>query len=363
VTLEASNADRTGIMWLGYLGLLLLAADGITSRHRLDVLLRRVVWGGAYMSFVAMLQWFIGVDLARALAPPGLFYNAPDNEARELFLRGQFFRVSGTAMHPIEFSVVAAALIPIAVAYAFNDRHRPLLARWTPVVMLGFAMPMAISRSGFLGMAVAGLLLVPALPASRRMVLSLLGVLGVLAMSVIVPGLLGTIRDWFLNASSDSSVASRTQDFTLLDTYVNERFWFGRGFGTFVPGLYDFLDNQYLLTLIEGGIVGVVCLVLFLVGAMATAHVTAPRAADEGTRLLARALFAAIAVHAVTLATYDALVFPTAGLSLFLLIGCAGALWRLAKTDQPSLRMPAVPVAPAVSGVPTPARAGSGRSG
>ena len=93
----------SGIIWLGYVGITLLAADGITSRHRLDVVLRRVVWGGSYMCFVAMLQWFINVDLARLLAPPGLFYNAAANESRDLFLRGSFFRVSGTAMHPIEF--------------------------------------------------------------------------------------------------------------------------------------------------------------------------------------------------------------------------------------------------------------------
>ena len=103
----------------------------------------------------------------------------------------------------------------------------------------------------------------------------------------------------------------------------------GRGIGTFVPKLYDYLDNQYLLTLIEGGLVAVIALVSLLLGALWLARSAGRRATDPSTAMLARALGASVAVHIVTFAAYDGLTFPTAATSLFLVIGLLGALWRL----------------------------------
>jgi hypothetical protein len=336
-TIESSNADRTLIIWIGYSGFLLLCADGITGRDRLDVLLRRLTWGGSYLALVALLQFFTRerIDLAKLLVPPGLKFNAPEALiSRDAYLRGDFYRVAGTAEHPIEFSVVVAAILPIAVHYAFADRHRGVLARWTPVVIMGFAMPLALSRSGFLALGLAGICLLPALPATRRFQLGALGLMGMAAMTAAVPGLLGTIKSFIFHANVDPSISARTQDYHYLNTFFSERPWTGRGFGTFVPKLYDFLDNQYLLTAIEAGVIGVACLLLLLFAGLATAQVVRKYSPDPTTRSLAQALFAGIVVHAATFATYDALVFPTTGMSLFLIIGAIGALWRLTRPDR-----------------------------
>jgi hypothetical protein len=337
IAIEASNSDLTLITWVGYAGYLLLCADGVTDRRRLDVLLRRLVWGGMYTSIVAILQFFTrgALDLGQLIHPPGLWFNTADLGTKDLFMRGDFYRVAGTAQHPIEFSVVVVAILPIALHYAFTDRHRGIVARWAPVVTMGMAMPLAISRSGFLGLALAGLCFIPALPATRRLQLIGIGIGAMLAMSVAVPGLLGTVRGFFLNASKDSSISARTSDYQYLNTFFSQRPFTGRGFGTFVPTLYDFLDNQYLLSAIEVGVIGVACLVLFLFAGMATARVVRKRSSDPSTRSLAQALFAAVVVHAATFATYDALVFPTTGMSLFLIIGAAGALWRLTREREP----------------------------
>lgn len=336
VAIESSNADRTLIVWFGYAGFLLLVADGMTTRARLDTLLRRVLWGSTYMSLVAILQFFTKgrLDLATLVQLPGLKYNAPTSGSRESYLRGIFYRVSGTAEHPIEFSVVIAALLPLAVHYAFADRHRSVLARWAPVGIMGFAMPLAISRSGFLGLALAGACIVPSLPASRRLVLGVFGFVAAAGMTVAVPGLLGTIRAFFFNTGSDSSISARTDDYKFLDTFFAQRPFTGRGIGTFVPKLYDFLDNQYLLMAIEGGLIGIMGLLVFLVGGMTTAQVIRKYSPDEATRTLAQALFAAVLVHLVTFATYDALVFRTTGITVFLVIGAAGALWRFTRAER-----------------------------
>jgi O-antigen ligase len=164
--------------------------------------------------------------------------------------------------------------------------------------------------------------------------LAALGIMGMAAMTAVVPGLLGTVKSFIFQASSDPSISARTQDYQYLNTFFSQRPWTGRGFGTFVPSLYDFLDNQYLLTAIEAGVIGVACLVVLFMSGMATAQVIRKYSADPVTRSLAQALFAGVIVHAATFATYDALVFPTTGMSLFLIIGAIGALWRLSRPER-----------------------------
>ncbi len=56
----------------GWLGVLLLAADGIGSLDRLKTLIRRMVMGATAMAALGVTQFFIGVDLAKYIAIPGL---------------------------------------------------------------------------------------------------------------------------------------------------------------------------------------------------------------------------------------------------------------------------------------------------
>jgi polysaccharide biosynthesis protein PslJ len=166
-------------------------------------------------------------------------------------------------------------------------------------------------------------------------------------MKVAIPGLLGTMRSLVLDYKSDPSVQGRTNDYSVIGPLISERPWFGRGFMTFMPDRYLYLDNQYLLGLIETGIIGVLALVaLFLVG-MTLARGARRRATDPATRDLGQSLAAALFVTLVTCATFDFLSFPTArGLS-FLLVGCAGALWRLqvaeSRRDQAASDVAPVP--------------------
>jgi O-antigen ligase len=151
------------------------------------------------------------------------------------------------------------------------------------------------------------------------------------AMTVVVPGLLGTIKSFFVNADDDPSIEGRTEDVETVISYFREAPFFGRGTGTFTPALYDFLDNQFFMHLIETGAVGMLGLIFFMVVAIWTARQvrrwTIVR--DRPTADLAQALVACIAVHFFTFATYDALSFRITGMSLFLIVGAAGALWRL----------------------------------
>jgi O-antigen ligase len=102
----------------------------------------------------------------------------------------------------------------------------------------------------------------------------------------------------------------------------------GRGFGTFLPE-YRILDNQYLVTLIDMGILGLVT--LCAVSAVGFIAVLAARRHYEEPILnkLGPALAASLAAGAVLTGFFDALSFPQAAGMLFLVAGFSGAYWRM----------------------------------
>lgn len=328
---EARGADRALLLVAAGVGVALLAAEGIDNRRRLDMLLQRFVWVIAVLAAVGLLQFATGWDLARLIRVPGLVENT---EVEFVQLRSNFRRVAGTTLHPIEFGVLMASALPLALHLLLHDapgrRRRWLL----PLALIGMALPAAVSRTGILCGAVVVAVLLPTWPRSLRVTGLVIGAGATVALGAVVRGLIGTIRSLFTNLLQDDSTTGRTQDYAVVSRYVGERPLFGRGIGTFLPTEYTFLDNQYLLSLVETGAVGLVAIVgAFVVGA-SLARGARRRSADPSTRHLGQALAAAILAQMVSFATYDALSFPMATGALFLLLGCSGALWRLVAQED-----------------------------
>jgi O-antigen ligase len=325
-------------------GITLLAADGIPSLPRLHTLLDRLVAAGAVLALLGVAQFLTGFDITSWLHIPGLISTTELTFIRE---RLTFRRVAGTASHPIEFGVALAVLLPLALHRAMSV---PRLWRWVTVAVMAVALPMSLSRSAVLTLGVTALVIVPAWSWRRRLVV--LASLPVFAagMHFLAPGLLTALESLFTNIESDSSTHGRTEDYAVVGRFIQASPLLGRGLGTFNPAKYVLLDNQYLGALVEIGAVGLTALLLlFLIGA-GTATSARRRAGDDAaTAELAQCLAGAILGLAVSFATFDGLAFPTVTGLLFLLCGCAGALWRLTGTG------PAGPSARQFRNAPAPA--------
>ncbi|MGE3619309.1 MAG: O-antigen ligase domain-containing protein, partial [Acidimicrobiia bacterium] len=141
----------------------------------------------------------------------------------------------------------------------------------------------------------------------------------------------------FTNFFYDDSIEGRTSDYPLIGGYLRESPFIGRGFGTFTPDRYIVLDNQYLGMMIEAGAFGVLTFLALLVCGVGVAR-GARIGGDEQTRSLGQALAGAVAAGLVTAATFDLLAFGMVSMILFLLIGCAGALWRLTAPERAAAR-------------------------
>ena len=324
---EAAGSDRTLITIVGLLGLGLLTADAVRHKDHLERLLRLVVVGAAVFAAMGVLQWVTGTGPTRYVVVPGLTLQDVDINLE----RADFTRVQSTALHPIEFGVVLAVTLPLALHFALvgRDGRRPSRWNWLPVLMILFAIPLAVSRASVLGVAVAGL--VAGVAWSWRVRLNALFAAGLilLAMRAAFPGVLGTLVSTFVFFGQDPSIEGRTQDYPRALAYISERPWFGRGLGTFTPEQYFFLDNEYLGQILAGGVVAVLSLAALFLVAIGLGRGVYHHSRDPWARSLGQSLAAATAVSAVTWFTYDGMAFRlNAGLA-FVLMGATAALWRL----------------------------------
>ena len=322
---ETRAADRALISLVAWIGVLLVAADGIPSEPRLDALLRRLTIGGGLYALLGLLQFVTGNPLVDRVSIPGLTAN---QDVVAVMSREGFARPASTAIHPIEFGVVMTLILPLALHYAVNREGRSRLSAWWPVVAIGLALPMSLSRSAILGSVVVLLVVLPGWQATQRRLAYGAMLAGAMFLYVAVPGLIGTITKLFVRIGNDGSARSRTDSYDLAWEFVSQSPWVGRGLATFLPR-YRILDNQYLGLLIELGFIGLTVTLSFLLISLFTGWMTFRTSTDPVRGSLARSLTAGVAAGAAGFATFDAFAFPQVPTLLFLLIGCVAALSRL----------------------------------
>jgi polysaccharide biosynthesis protein PslJ len=326
-TLEANAADRAMIMSLVYVGVALVCADGVTTRSRLDTLLRTLVGLGVVMALIGHLQFALELNIVEYIRLPGL---ADRRDAIDFRARGAgLFQVASTTLHYIEFSTVMAMLVPLGIhAVQFSQTPLGRLAALGGTVLLAAAVPVTLSRTGMVGLAV-GLLVLCWCWGWRVRYTVLVASMGLLAVLIVLrPGLMGTIRAIFVYAPDDPSIHGRTEDYGPAFGYISQRPLLGRGPGTFIPTLYRVIDNDWLIHLITVGVVGTATYAAWHVTAMSLAVIAYRRASQAEDRHLCACLIATQAMAVVVAAFFDAMAFTTHTLVLSILTGAAGAMWR-----------------------------------
>jgi O-antigen ligase len=305
----------------GWLGALLLSHDGLISPERTRVLLGRLVLAGTALAALGLIQFASHQNWVDQVTIPGLVenYTADAPQTRE-----GFTRPSGTATHPIEFGAVLAMTLPITVAWSASNRTAGAL-RWTPSLVTLVAVALSGSRSTLVcatvGLMIVGLRLDRQ---ARRLGLVGLAIAGV-GIFLLVPGMLGSLLGLFTGIGSDSSAQSRFDSYPVAMAYATHSILFGRGLGTFLPR-YRIFDNEYLLLLVEIGVVGAVSVLALII---TTCWVGVRMPDDHQDRLLTQGLAGGVVAGAASLALFDAFSFPMVPGFLFLIIGLIGAMRRI----------------------------------
>ncbi|MFI1095647.1 O-antigen ligase family protein [Streptomyces sp. NPDC020917] len=343
---EVLAADRGLIGLLVWVSLVVLTTAGIHERERLDTLMRRLVVMGSVVAAIGYWDFFTATNIADSIHLPGLQSSVAGVRTLD---RGSFVRPRSTTAQSLEFAGMLAILVPFAVQQAFDPvrRHSGVIRRWGPVVAMGGALPLTVSRTSIIGALLVILVMVPRWKPQRRW-----GAIGVLlvsvgALKVVIPGLIGTILNLFSTflSNSDSSTQARTVKYSAIVPYLREHPLFGQGFGTFTPDLYFFTDNQYMLTLAEMGMLGLVALLALYLAGIHHGGAIRRLARTESDRELGQAFFASAVVALVISATFDALMFPMFAGMFFVTLGAGGSylgfLRRDAAAPRPAADSPA----------------------
>jgi polysaccharide biosynthesis protein PslJ len=260
----------------------------------------------------------------------------------DIDVRGSYNRPSATTVHPIEFGFVLAAVLPIAIHRARFAPKNQKFKRWLQVFLISVTLPMTVSRSAIIAFVIVMVVILPVWPARDRW--RALGVIaiGVLGLQTLVPGIVREMNSLFFAVGTDSSTTSRTSALSDAASVISQHPWFGEGFGTFLPSVYFYTDDQYLSSAIELGLAGVVAIAALFITGWWSARDVRRRSADPEIRHLGQCMAASCAVMLIVYATFDALYFPMAAGVTFLILGCLAALWRLTRkpTGAPQRRPP-----------------------
>ncbi len=356
VALETQAADRGLIGLVAWIGVVVVSSAGIGDYETLQRLLRRAVLMASVVGGLGIYESFSKSNPIATLHIPGL---TAVSSSDDYLVRAGLLRPSSTASHPLELAGVLTMLLPFAIQQAFDPARRGWVRKWLPVALIGGMVPLTVSRTSIIGLLVVLLFLIPTWRRSRRW-----GALGVIAIAsagvkFAVPGLGTTVVNMFgaLLGGGDNSTQARTQYYGGVAQYIEQRLWFGRGYGTFIPSLYRFTDNMYLHAMIEIGVFGtVVIAALYLVG-YRNGRAGRKLAVEETRRELGQCFAAAMAVGAVVSATFDSLTFPMfAGIMLFLL-GCSGAYLGIMRRESEAGPILTAAAAPRAAAAPVPAQA------
>lgn len=325
-----SAADRGLMSFAAWMGIVLMTAEGLRSWRDIKLVIEWVVWLGAFVGAIGILQFATGLNIAGFFTIPGLSANS---EFGGVVSRSVLNRVSATAVHPIEYGVVLAGILPLAAHRMIHRWGRPLAA--VPALLIFVGCFMSVSRSAVIVVAVSFIVLLLGWPRRWRIRALLIMPFAVVGLRLAVPGLVGTLISLFKNVVNDPSVSGRTNDYGIVLDVAVDSPWFGRGLFTFVPRYYRIVDNQYLMFGVEIGVLGLAAAVLFFLVGFLCARAARHRALDAVSRDASLALSASIAGVAVSFATFDALGFPMAAGLVMLLLGLSGAVWRLTAMEDP----------------------------
>ncbi|SEL56305.1 O-antigen ligase family protein [Nonomuraea pusilla] len=330
---ELDLADHLAVTATSMIGVVLLVVDGVRGRDRLDLVLKSVAVMGAVLGVIGAVQFLVRFDPTAYMVLPGLRYTQ-----QELFIleRNGLSRVAATTGHPIEFAVVCAMILPIALHFAFRAREqgRPSLRWWVCAALIASGMVFSVSRSAFVGLAGAAAVLLVGWPRVRRLLAAGAMLLFLAAVKVAVPGVLGAIVNLFTTISTDSSLRWRTMDYATAATEIARHPWLGRGLGTWYAPKYLVFDNQYILTAVETGLIGLAAFVGLFAAGIWSALRARRLAAGPVDRDLGLTLAACLVVPLIGSATFDLRSYAVVtGLS-FLLVGAAGALLREARPGE-----------------------------
>jgi hypothetical protein len=339
---------------VSFFAVLYVIASVVRRKRDVIFLLKILVGGSAVVAAFAVVESRTG-------------FNVFDHLDRNVpFLRRNYdtalpprigrLRAYGPAEHAIALSAALAMMAPLAGYLAYVQRRN----RWwvaMGVILLGCLA--TVSRTGVVMLGVEAFILVVLRPRQmKKLWPALLPLL--VAVHIALPGTLGTLKESFFPPGGlkqeqlGFNGTGRLGAERLVPTFkeINAHPIFGIGYGTRIVRSTNanamILDDQWLVTLLEMGIVGVYALVWLFVRVIRRLMLEARRQEGDEVWLFA-ALAAALSGFMVSMLTFDALAFTQVSFMFYILVGLSAVVLQLPRDlgrERVAARTPVVSVRP-----------------
>ncbi|HEX2358895.1 MAG TPA: O-antigen ligase family protein [Solirubrobacterales bacterium] len=250
--------------------------------------------------------------------------------------------ISGPTSHGLALTVMFAMAVPFVIVRLTEaeKRRRLLYAVAAGLILAGGVATLRKTAVPAFGV---GLLVLTVYRPRAMIRLLPLGLVLVLAIHLLAPGALSGLR-YELTGGSEFSNQARISDYSAVEPDIAAHPILGRGFGTYDPRIHlradtsqrhRILDNQYLVVLIETGIIGLLVYISLAVTAVGMLHRTA-RSADPARAGPAMAIIAGVAAFAVASTLFDTLAFAQVPYLFFFLL----AIGVVARLEPDAIRLP-----------------------
>ena len=337
VSLYETSVVKVLSVLIGFFLIFFLLVNVLRTRESCESALRVLVLGGAVLAVLAIIErktgWSPFTDLSHYIP-----FIKPSEGIEEL--RGVGYvdewrgiRALGSAEHPIALGALLAMLAPIAAGLAVVKRQAIWLVCLVLLVMGSFA---SNARTPVL-MLFAWAIMFTILRWSDAKRFIPFALVAFAMIHLVMPGAMGTLRASLdptqilaeQNSRPDSNLAAgRFADLGPSFDEFGQKPIFGYGFGTRIStgpmANTRLLDDQWLGTLLDTGLVGVIGFA-WLLGRYIRRVAAASRLTDVDGAVLA-GLASAVFAFAIGMFTYDALSFTQVSLVLFALLAIGSAL-------------------------------------
>jgi O-antigen ligase len=320
-----------------------LIVSVVRTREHVDRIVRMLVGGGAIVAALSIVESWTG-------------YNAFDNldgvlpllqhvDAPESSERGGKLRVMGSAQGSIALGAALAMMLPLAAYLGLRTRR---WFWWAASAVLALGALATLSRTSILMLVVIIVVLFWLRPKQVRRFWPVL-LPAVVVIQLLLPGTLGTIRSSFFpkegllaqqSENAGSRGSGRVADLgPALDEFSLTPI-FGQGYGTRLTGRdkqnAQILDDQWLKTLLETGLVGALAwLWIFSRSIRRLARAAKEDQSPDG--LLFVAFAASITAFAIGMVLFDAFAFIQVTFILFIMLALGSvALTARERSAKPS---------------------------
>jgi O-antigen ligase len=336
----ATPVLKSFTFFLSFVLIFYLLVSVIRTRVEVERMVRALVIGGAIISASAIVELRTGINVFASL---DRFLPFLESTVPTELERSGLGRAFGPAQHPIALGAVLTMLVPLAAYVASTSRSRWWWFVCALLVLGNFA---TVSRTSIVMLVVVLLFYLRLYPRQTRRLWPL-AIPVVVAVHFLLPGTIGTLKAYFLpsggivqqqtvyNAHVDLNdprwcdIAPRLARIEPMLAQWRERPIFGQGYSTRItdgPGANTcVLDDQWLGTLLETGVVGIAAW-WWLIIAFVRRAMRAARAENSRRARLLGALGTSVGALAVGMFFFDALSFIQLAFFLFIYLAFGSIL-------------------------------------